>query len=103
AVAVEHARRANRRLARAPLAETGAELVRASLLREQPPVVGDGVACRAVERDDALAQQDSTVAEPLDRLRVVRDEHDRSTAPLELRDLREALALEVLVADREHL
>ena len=48
-------------------------------------------------------EQDRAVAEPLDRRRVVRDEHDRAAGLLELEDLAEALALERLVADREHL
>ena len=58
---------------------------------------------RPVERHLALPQQHGAVAEPLDGLRVVRDEDDRAAAVLELGDLAEALALELLVADREHL
>ena len=61
------------------------------------------VARRPVERDATLTQQDGAVAESFDRLGVVRDEDDRPAASLDLSDLREALALEVLVADREHL
>src|SRR5262249_20393895 len=48
---VEQPRGANRSLPRAPLAQPGGELVRASLFREQPPVVRDRVPRRAVERD----------------------------------------------------
>ena len=70
---------------------------------EQPPVARDRVAGRPVEGDLALPQQHRTVAQPLDRLCVVRDEDDRAAAPLELGDLAEALALERLVADGEHL
>ena len=58
---------------------------------------------RSVERDVTLTQEDGAVTESLDRLGVVRDEDDRPATSLDLRDLREALALEVLVADREHL
>ena len=58
---------------------------------------------RPVELDAPVAQQHCTVAEPLDRRRVVRDEHDRAAALLELEDLAEALALELFVADREDL
>src|SRR5262249_18723994 len=47
--------------------------------------------------------QDRTVAKPLHRLRVVRDEDDRPTAAFELGDLGEALTLVVLVADGEDL
>ena len=56
-----------------------------------------------VEGDLALPQQDGAVAQPLDGLRVVRDEEDRAAAVLELGDLPEALPLELLVADGEHL
>ena len=58
---------------------------------------------RAVERDGAVLQKHGAVAQPLDRGGVVRDEHDRPAALLELEDLPEALALERLVADGEHL
>ena len=70
---------------------------------EQPPVRGDRVLRSAVERDLALPQQHGAVAEALDGLSVVRDEDDRAAAILELGDLAEALALELLVADGEHL
>ena len=43
------------------------------------------------------------MAEAFDRCGVVRDEDDRPPALLELVDLAEALALELLVADGEHL
>ena len=51
----------------------------------------------------ARREQDRPLAETLDRLRVVRDEEDRAALVLEGRDDAEALALEVLVADREDL
>ena len=103
AVVVEQLGRDDARLAASPLAQAGLELVRVRVLGEQPPVGGDRLAGRAVERDLALPQQHRAVAEPLDRLRVVRDEEDRAAAVLELGDLAEALALELLVADGEHL
>ena len=43
------------------------------------------------------------VAEVADLAEPVRDEHDRATVLAEVGDLLSALALEVLVADREHL
>ena len=43
------------------------------------------------------------LAQTLDRGRGVRDEADRAAALLELQDLADALALERLVADSEHL
>ncbi len=66
-------------------------------------VVDERVVRRAVERDASVAQQHRAVAQPLDGRRVVRDEDDRAAALLEVEDLAEALALEVLVADREDL
>ena len=50
-----------------------------------------------------VAQEHRALAEPLDRRSIVRDEHDRPAALLELRDPTEALALELLVADGEDL
>jgi hypothetical protein len=58
---------------------------------------------RAVELELALAQQHSALAQPFDLSRVVRDEDDRAAALLELEHLAEALPLECLVADGEHL
>ena len=57
----------------------------------------------AVELHVPVPKQDGAVAEPLDRRGVVRHEHDRASALLELEDLAEALALELFVADGEHL
>ena len=58
---------------------------------------------RAVELQLALPQQHRPLAEPFDLSRVVRDEDDRAAPLLELEHLAEALPLERLVADREHL
>src|SRR5581483_3759266 len=102
-VVVDQLRRDDARLAAPPLAQAGDELVRVDVGGEQPAVFGDRLRRRPVECDFTLAQQNRAIAETLDRLRVVRDEHDRPTALLELRDLAEALALKLLVADREHL
>ena len=103
AVVVEQLGRDDAGLAAAPLAQTGLELVGVRVRREQPAVRADRLARVAVERDLALPQEHGAVAQPLDRLRVVGDEQDRPAAVLELGDLAEALALELLVADGEHL
>ena len=66
-------------------------------------IARDRLADGPVEDEPALAQQHRTCAQALDRGRVVRDEDDRPAALLELVDLAEALALELLVADGEHL
>ncbi len=66
-------------------------------------VLRDRLARWAVERHLAVAQQHRAGAEPVDRGGVVRHEDDRSAALLELEDLPEALPLELLVADGEHL
>ena len=71
--------------------------------RERLPVAHDRLVGRAVELEPTLAQQHRSLAEPLDLRRIVRDEDDRPAALLELEHLAEALALERLVADREHL
>ena len=103
AVVVEQLGAHDPRLAAPPLAQAGLELVGIRVRCEQPAVGGDRLARLAVERDLALAQQHRAIAEALDGLRVVRDEEDRPAAVLELGDLAEALALELLVADGEHL
>ncbi len=90
-------------LAAPPLAQAGAALGRVALVGEQAVVGDDRLVRRAVELDASGLEEDGPVAEPLDRRRVVRDEDDRAAALLELEDLAEALALELLVADREHL
>ena len=90
-------------LAAAVLAEAGAPLVGIALLRQQPVVLRHGLARRPVEGELPVSQQDCARAEALDGRRIVGDEHDRSATLLELEDLAEALALELLVADREHL
>ena len=91
------------RLAASPLAQAGLELVGVGVGREQPAVGADRLTRVAVEGDLALPKEHGAIAQPLDRLGVVRDEQDRSAAVLELGDLAEALALELLVADGEHL
>ena len=90
-------------VAAAPLLQAGAALGRIAVAREQLAVAHDRVVRRPVEVDGAVPQQDRAVAESLDRGRVVGDEHDRAAALLELEDLAEAPALELLVADGEHL
>src|SRR4051794_32555598 len=94
---------ADARLSRAPLAQPGLELLRALLRTEQPSVRGDRVARQAVEGELSLPQQHCPVTQPLDRTRIVGDEHDRAAAVLELGDLAEALPLKLLVTDRKHL
>ena len=91
------------RLAAAVLAQARRALLWVSLLGEQRVVAGDRLLRGAVELDAAVAEEDRAAAEALDRRGVVRDEDDRPAALLELEDLGEALALELLVADREDL
>ena len=83
--------------------QAGRALLGVALVGEQLVVAGDRLLRRAVELDAAVAQQHRALAEALDRGGVVRDEDDRPAALLELEDLREALALELLVADGEDL
>ena len=90
-------------LAAAVLAEARAPLVGIALLREQPVVLRHRLTCRPVEGELPIPEQDSPRAETLDGGRVVGDEHDRPAALLELENLAEALALELLIADGEHL
>ena len=87
----------------APLLQPGRALLRLALACEQAPVLDDRLVRRAVERDEPVLQQHRAIAEALDRRSVVRDEDDRAAALLELEDLAEALPLERLVADGEHL
>src|SRR5207248_5304090 len=90
-------------LAAAVLAEPGGAFLGVALLGEELVVAGERLLRRAVDLDPALAKQHRALAEPLDRGGVVRDVDDRPAALLELEDLREALALELLVPDREDL
>ena len=91
------------RVAGSPLLQTGAPLGRIDVTCELLAVTHDRIVRRPVELDTAVSQQDGTVAKTLDRRRVVRDEDNRAAALLELEDLAEALALKLLVADREDL
>ena len=50
-----------------------------------------------------MLEQHRAVAEALDRVEVVADEDDRLSLLAEALERREALLLELLVADREHL
>src|SRR5207247_3861862 len=63
----------------------------------------DDVVRRALRADDPLVEPHRALAEACDRAEIVRHEHDRLLRGAELADLREALVLDVLVADREHL
>ena len=56
-----------------------------------------------VEANRAVDEQDRAVAQPLDGRGVVGDEQDRPAAFLEGCDDAEALSLEALVPDGEHL
>src|SRR5579884_1248083 len=87
----------------APLAQAGAALLGVALPGEHPPVLDDRLVRRPVEGDTPVAQEHRAVAQALDRGGVVAHEDDRAAPLLELEDLAEALALELLVADREHL
>src|SRR5207248_2114801 len=78
-------------LAAPPLAESCAALLRVAIVGELLVVADDRVVRRAVELEPALAQEHGPLTEPLDRRRVVGDEHDRPAALLELEDLPEAL------------
>src|SRR2546425_1080314 len=70
----------------------------------QPAVVGaDHVHRAALLHHPPVLEQQRAVADPLDRARIVRDEDDRAAGPLEVGDPPEALLLEGLVPDREHL
>ena len=90
-------------LAAAVLAEAGGALVRIALVGEQPVVLRHRLARRAVELNPTAAEKNGARAQPLDGDGVVGDEDDRAAALLELEDPSEALALERLVPDREHL
>ena len=74
-----------------------------ALLGEQPVVLGDRLARGAVERHLAVTQQHGSRAQSVDGSRVVGHEDDRPAPLLELEDLPEALALKLLVSDREDL
>ena len=87
----------------APLLQARRALLGVALSGKHAPVGDDRLVRRAVERHAAVAQQHCAVAQPFDGARVVRDEDDRAAPLLELEDLPEALALERLVADGEHL
>ena len=86
-----------------PLLQTGTPLSRIEVTRELLAVTHDRIVRRPVELDTAVSQQHGTIAETFDRCRIVRDEDNRAAPLLELEDLAEALALKLLVADREDL
>jgi hypothetical protein len=86
-----------------PLLEACGALLWVALAREQLAVRDDRIVGRPIEEDGSVLQKNCTVAEPLDCPCVVRHEDDRAAALLEVEDLAEALALEGLVADGEHL
>ncbi len=73
------------------------------MCRQLASVVGERLVCSAVVRDLSPLQHERPLADPFHCGRVVRDEDDRPAALAELRDAAEALALELLVPDREHL
>ena len=100
---VEQPRAADLGLAGPPLAQARAPLGRIEVVGEQAPVAGDRLVRRPVVDLLAGREEDRPLAEPLDRLGVVRDEEDRAALVLERGDDAEALPLEVLVADREDL
>src|SRR4029077_3608094 len=87
--------------ARADLAARGALAL--FLLADLLVIRVDDVVRGAFRPDDSLVKPDRALAETRDRTEVVRHEHDRLLRRTELADLGEALVLEVLVADREHL
>ena len=76
---------------------------RDGLAHQRPPVGGQDVAGAALGHQLAVLEQDGAVADPLHGLGVVRDEHHRAPAAPVLEDPPQALALEGLVADGEHL
>src|SRR6266508_587728 len=90
-------------LAAPPLVQARLLLLRILVGGEQPVVERHSLVRIAVELDLAGPQEDRPLAQALDGGRAVRDEDDRAAAALELVDLPEALALEGLVTDREHL
>src|SRR5690349_835776 len=103
AVGAEQPRLGDARLTAAVLAQPGGALLRVTLLGEELVVPGERLLRRTVDLELPVAQQNGTLAEPLHRRSVVADVDDRAAALLELEDLREALALKLLVADCEDL
>ena len=73
------------------------------VLRECSPVPGDRLVDAPVEGDSAAREQHRAVAETLHGRGVVGDEEDRAALLLERGNHAEALPLEALVTDREHL
>ena len=78
AVGVEEPRRDDPRLTASPFAQSCCELVRTTLVCEQAPVFRDRVTGVAVEDPGSVAEQHRAIAEPLDGLGVMGDEHDRA-------------------------
>src|SRR2546423_415494 len=104
-IRTEHARARDLDLLRPPArADLSARGALALLLLADLLVIRvDDVVRRAFRADDSLVQPDRALAEARDRAEIMRHEHDRLLRRAELADLCEALVLEVLVADREHL
>ena len=77
----------------------GERVTREQVLAER----AHGFAGRAVEHDLAVIEHDRAIADLAHEVGRVGDEHDRAALALELAHPFEALALERLVADRQHL
>jgi len=88
------------RLAAPPFLQAGAALGRIRVTGKLLPISDDSVVRRPSNATLPSRNSTARLAKTLDRGRIVRDEHDRASALLELEDLAEALALELLVPTR---